>query len=110
MGRSYRHSVLELLVDDNVMSPTGGETAVKTCEICGGAESLWLLRSSDSKELSHIKNLNVMVRGLRSDHGIVSENANLYTKRSVETQGPAFHRRSLPRQISGVLCCGSLPR
>lgn len=49
IGGSYRYSVLQFLVDDNVMCPAGGEATVQTREVRGGAEGLWLLRSGDGK-------------------------------------------------------------
>lgn len=64
IGGSYCYSVLQFLVDDNVVCPPGGEATVKTREVRAGVEGLWLLCGGDGKKLSHVENLNVMVRGL----------------------------------------------
>lgn len=68
---SNSYSIVELLVDNNVVAATGRKVGEQASEVCLWVKGLRLKRV-DSQELAKIKDLNVVVDGLGADNQVVA--------------------------------------
>lgn len=75
---TYCYSILQVVVDNDVVSSSDGKSSKQTSEIFGGAKSFRLLVLLNLQEFSHVKDLDIMVDGFRTDDGVIVHDTDFY--------------------------------
>lgn len=75
---TYCYGILQVVVDNDIVSSSDGKPGEQTSEILGGAKSFRLLVLFNLQKFSHVKDLDIMVDSFRTDDGVIVHDTDFY--------------------------------